>query len=267
MIRVDTYSPMSMSTSSSSMPAMTPSTSVNQMTPSRTQVVDANSELDSQSISSYFQSVNSMAMATSTTSLLPSFPASASHLMTSSSSIMTSALNVMTSMTGKTSLVQSKSRYSSITAIDSQHIKTLVSSIAVESLPLSMKSSHILQVSSMSNKQVQSESTKTAVSSASHPGTNGKTSMPSTSDMMSISASKQMEILSSQMSVPLTSTTLFKSSAGMDMQTSLLLQSSNMVSVETTPDSQSYISSKQTKIWSTSAMSLSSSMASMQTST
>jgi hypothetical protein len=85
--------------------------------------------------------------------------------------------------------------------------------------------------------------------------------------MMSNSASKQMEILSSQMSVPLTSTTLFKSSAGMDMQTSLLLQSSNMVSVETMPDSQSYLSSKQTEIWTTSAMFLSSNMASMQTST
>ena len=311
MIRVDTYSPMSMSTSSSSMPAMTPSTSVNQMTPSRTQVVDTNSVLDSQSISSYFQSVNSMTMAASMTSLYPSFLASASHLMTSSSSIMTSALDVMTSMTGNKSLVQDISRYSSITAIDSQHIKTLVSSTADESLPSSMKSSYILQVSSMSDKQVQSESTKTAVSSAStklslspsgtngktsilsisdmmsisakstittissastkssasHSGTNGKTSMLSISDMMSNSASKQMEILSSQMYVPLTSTTLFKSSAGMDMQTSLLLQSSNMVSVETMPDSQSYLSSKQTKIWSTSAMFLSSNMASMQTGT
>jgi hypothetical protein len=60
--------------------------------------------------------------------------------------------------------VQDISRYSSITAIDSQHIKTLVSSTADESLPSSMKSSYILQVSSMSDKQVQSESTKTAVS-------------------------------------------------------------------------------------------------------
>ena len=111
---------------------------------------------------------------------------------------------------------------------------------------------------------ISSASTK---SSASHSGTNGKTSMLSISDMMSNSASKQMEILSSQMSVPLTSTTLFKSSAGMDMQTSLLLQSSNMVSVETMPDSQSYLSSKQTEIWTTSAMFLSSNMASMQTST
>ena len=120
---------------------------------------------------------------------------------------------------------------------------------------------------------ISAKSTITTISSAStkssapHSGTNGKTSMLSISDMMSNSASKQMEILSSQMSVPLTSTTLFKSSAGMDMQTSLLLQSSNMVSVETMPDSQSYLSSKQTEIWTTSAMFLSSNMASMQTST
>jgi hypothetical protein len=45
--------------------------------------------------------------------------------------------------------------------------------------------------------------------------------------MMSNSASKQMEILSSQMSVPLTSATLFKSSAGMDMQTSSLVNITN----------------------------------------
>jgi hypothetical protein len=38
-----------------------------------------------------------------------------------------------------------------------------------------------------------------------------------------------------------------------------------MVSVEKMPDSQSYLSSKQTNIWSTSAMFLSSNMASMQT--
>jgi hypothetical protein len=166
------------------MPAMTPSTSVNQMTPSSTQVVDTNYVLDSQSISSYFQSVNSMTMAASMTSLYPSVLASASHLMT----ILDDDVDIDIGEYVSTRIMEE---------LDLDDI--IVDDESDESLPSSMKSSYILQVSSMSDKQVQSESTKTAVSSASTKlslspsGTYGKTSILSISDMMSISAKSTIQ--------------------------------------------------------------------------